>query len=256
MTLTETLAALAAASSSDTHPLPDGWMQGRTLYGGAGALLAYTVARREMPDLPPLRAAQVCFTAPVDGDFTCTAEPLREGRNVTQVQTSLATGGREAARGTWWFGASHDANAVHAAERLTIERGPEDSDPLTDSSHVPDFVSRFDIRKGFGTSGRIAVRRWVRAKDRAALDTAGELVLLGDALPPGSMKAMQRPGPLSSMNWAFNILEPEPQTEDGWWLIETASIHAGDGYSSERLSLWNSEGKLAMTGLQSVAIFG
>ena len=39
----------------------DQWMQGRTLYGGASALVAYTAATRAFPDLPPLRAAQVAF---------------------------------------------------------------------------------------------------------------------------------------------------------------------------------------------------
>jgi len=43
----------------------DSWLQGRTLYGGASALIAYTAAIRAFPDLPPLRAAQVAFVAPV-----------------------------------------------------------------------------------------------------------------------------------------------------------------------------------------------
>ena len=37
------------------------WMQGRTLYGGASALVAYTMATRAFADLPPLRAGQIAF---------------------------------------------------------------------------------------------------------------------------------------------------------------------------------------------------
>jgi acyl-CoA thioesterase len=75
-------------------------------------------------------------------------------------------------------------------------------------------------------------------------------------LPPGAMRAMRRPGPISSINWSFNLLDTRPQTEDGWWLAENASQHAANGYSSERLRLWNSDGHQVLDGMQSVAIFG
>ena len=85
---------------------------------------------------------------------------------------------------------------------------------------------------------------------------ASELILLGDVLPPGAMRAMRRQGPISSINWSFNLLEPAPTTRDGWWLSENASQHAAAGYSSERMRLWNTEGKLVLEGMQLVAIFG
>ena len=82
------------------------------------------------------------------------------------------------------------------------------------------------------------------------------LVLMGDVMPPGAMRAMQRRGPISSINWSFNLLDPAPQTRHGWWLAETASDHADEGYSSERLRLWNAYGKQMLSGIQAVAIFG
>ena len=64
------LLAPIAASSGGTVTLPaEGWMQGRTLYGGAGALVAYTAATRAFPDLPPLRSAQVGFVGPVGAEI-------------------------------------------------------------------------------------------------------------------------------------------------------------------------------------------
>ena len=70
------------------------------------------------------------------------------------------------------------------------------------------------------------------------------------------MRAMQRQGPISSINWSFNLLDTNPQTKDGWWVSENASQHADAGYSSERLLLWNSSGQQVIDGLQSVAVFG
>ena len=43
---------------------------------------------------------------------------------------------------------------------------------------------------------------------------------------------------------------------DGWWLAEAASDHADHGYSSERLRLWDADGRLVMIGQQAAAVFG
>ena len=59
------------------------WMQGRTLYGGASALVAYVAATRAFPDLPPLRAAQIGFVAPVGEEVELAAQVVRQGRSVT-----------------------------------------------------------------------------------------------------------------------------------------------------------------------------
>ena len=65
---------------------------------------------------------------------------------------------------------------------------------------------------------------------------------------------MKRQGPISSVNWSFNLLEPAPATRDGWWMSENASQHAAHGYSSERLRLWNEirEKVRAITGMNCV----
>ncbi len=93
-------------------------------------------------------------------------------------------------------------------------------------------------------------------KERAGLDTYAELIALGDTQPPGSVRAMERPGPLSSINWSLTVLGDDVSTRDGWWLIEAASNHFADGFSSETLRMWNTDGVEVTRGLQSVAIFG
>ena len=77
----------------------DGWMQGRTMYGGASTLIAYAAVRRALPDLPPLRGAQVGFVGPVGAEADISVEVLREGRNVTQVATDMRCDGAIAHRG-------------------------------------------------------------------------------------------------------------------------------------------------------------
>ncbi len=235
------------------------WMQGRTLYGGASALMAYLAATRTFADLPPFRAGQVGFIAPVGDRFDLRSEIVRQGRNVTQIRSEIVCDGKAALTAFWLFGAAREANAAHPASPPK----PDPGDPLTmepaDTSRAPAFLTNnYEVRHTADRreTGAPIIRRWVKLKEAAGIDPVAELILLGDTLPPSAARIMQRRGPLSSINWSFNLLDPAPRTRDGWWLAETASDHADDGYSSERLRLWNADGKQMLSGIQAVAIFG
>ena len=257
------IASLIDPVTADGGPvtLPDAaaWMQGRTLYGGASALIAYTAVQRAFPDLPPLRGAQIGFVGPVGESFAIRREIVRQGRNVTQARSELVGEKGVLLSAFWLFGEGREANAVYDAEPLTDWPGPPAD--AEDAMHeaAPAFITgNFELRRAQEQRGpgKPIVRRWARLTDRATLDPVSAIILMGDVLPPGAMRAMQRPGPLSSINWSFNLLDPAPTTEDGWWLAETACQHADAGYSSERLRLWNTEGRQVLDGMQSAAIFG
>ena len=250
---------ITAAGGPVTIANAQSWMQGRTFYGGASALVAYTAAIRAFPDLPPLRAAQVGFVAPVGEEIELHREIVRQGRNVAQVRSEIWCEGQCARTAFWLFGTGREANARHNAPSPTDWPGdPESAEPVG-SDQGPAFLrDNFELRRAQDQRGPGApvVRRWARLTDRGVLDPISELVLMGDVLPPGAMRAMQRLGPISSINWSFNLLDVTPTTRDGWWLTENASTHADDGYSSERLRLYNVDGKQMLDGLQAVAIFG
>ena len=235
------------------------WMQGRTLYGGASALIAYTAALRAFADLPPLRAGQVAFVAPTGPEVELRREIVRQGRNVAQVRSEIWCEGKCTLTAFWLFGTQREANAQHPAAKITDWPGPPEDAARTMTGKGPAFIqNNFELRKAQDISGpgEPVVRRWARLVDREGLDPVSELILLGDVLPPGAMRAMQRQGPISSINWSFNLLDTAPTTRDGWWLSENASQHAAGGYSSERLRLWNADGQQVLDGMQCVAIFG
>ncbi|WP_086608606.1 acyl-CoA thioesterase [Erythrobacter donghaensis] len=235
------------------------WMQGRTLYGGASALVAYTMATRAFPDLPPLRAGQVAFVAPVGEQIDLHAEIVRQGRNVTQVRSEILYEGRVALSAFWLFGEGREANAVHPAARPDDWPGPPEDNADVSHGFAPAFVAKnFELRHGQpkGTERGATVRRWARLIEDHSLDPVSKLVLMGDVMPPGAMRAMQRVGPISSINWSFNVLDPESRSRGGWYLAENASQHADRGYSSERLRMWDAEGRQVLDGLQCVAVFG
>ena len=235
------------------------WMQGRTLYGGASALIAYTAVTRAFPDLPPLRGAQIAFVAPTGPEMELRREIVRQGRNVAQVRSEIWCEGTCALTAFWLFGTDREPNALHDAAPVDEWPGaPEEAEPAMHGKGPAFIQNNFEILRAQEQQGPGApvVRRWARLTERSGLDPVSELILMGDVLPPGAMRAMQRQGPLSSINWSFNLLDSAPATRDGWWLAETASQHADAGYSSERLRLWNADGKQILDGMQCVAVFG
>ena len=159
----------------------------------------------------------------------------------------------------WLFAAERDANASHPANPPENWPGPpEDSAPAM-ARQAPAFIqNNFDIRYGQpkGEDHGATIQRWARLTEDHNLDPVSKLVLMGDVNPPGAMRIMQRAGPISSINWSFNVLDPHTQSEGGWYLAENASQHADAGYSSERLRMWDSEGRQVLDGLQCVAVFG
>lgn len=259
MSLSDLLDPITASGGSARFDNLDNWLQGRTLYGGASALIAYTAAIRAFPDLPPLRAAQIAFVAPTGPDVELRREIIRQGRNVAQVRSEIWCEGSCTLSAFLLFGTGREPNARHAAAPVAEWPGPpEDADNAMNGMGPAFIQNNFEIRRAQDARGPgdPVVRRWARLTDRSGLDAISELILLGDVLPPGAMRAMKRQGPISSINWSFNLLDTAPTTRDGWWLSENASQHADDGYSSERLRLWNADGQQVLDGMQSVAVFG
>ncbi|OYX63159.1 MAG: hypothetical protein B7Y89_06285 [Novosphingobium sp. 32-60-15] len=235
----------------------NGWLQGRTMYGGASTFLAYSAIRKAIPDLPSLRAAQIGFVAPVGADVEIAVSVMRQGKNISQIQTDLYCEGTLAQRGMWIFGGARPANGSVTASKVAGLTPVEEREPIPTPAgqhFVQNLEMRYAEAKGGERPG--VVSRWIRLKDRDGLDTMAELVLLGDALPPGSIRAMERSGPISSINWAFTLLGDKPATRDGWWLLESTSNHMAEGFDSETMRMWNADGVEVMRGLQSVAIFG
>ena len=178
---------------------------------------------------------------------------------MTQLRSEIHCDGKLALTAFWLFAQPREANALYPAQRPADFPDAADQFETVMADKGPSFIRKnFEIRRAQNVSGPgdPIVRRWARLTGAEGLDPISQLVLMGDVLPPGAMRAMRRRGPISSINWSFNLLDTEPSTNCGWWLSENVSQHADQGYSSERLRLWNSEGKQVLDGLQSVAIFG
>ena len=148
MAMFDLLAPITAQGGSCTLPDAEDWMQGRTLYGGASALIAYTAAIRAFPDLPPLRAGQIAFVAPSSGEVDLRREIVRQGRNVTQVRSEIWCEGQCTLTAFWLFGAAREPNAVHPAEKhADWPGGPEENETVL-ADKGPAFIrNNFELRR-------------------------------------------------------------------------------------------------------------
>ena len=254
MSLFDILAKLRADDLSAA--IPSGWMQGRTAYGGLSSAIALAAAQTIAEDLPPLKSGQIAFVGPIAETVTAKPRLLRRGKNTAFVQVELESQGGIGLIGSFIFMNGRES-AIAFDNIPPVELPPVPRDDETRSGPPEFFTSQFDYpdkRLVLG-EGNVHLANWHRLRERGGLDGATELMAIADALPPAAMGAMEKAGPVSTMNWQFNLLTETPRTEDGWWWVDAQGHQAADGSSSQYMSLRNARGKPVMMGMQSVAVF-
>lgn len=241
--------------------VPETWHQGRTAYGGFSSALALAVAQKVGGgNLPPLRSAQLAMMAPVNGRVEVCARIERAGRNATWISTRIMGEKGPAFTASFAFMGMVESE-LHLNERPAPDAliGCDQARPVFYSRHTPAFlVNNFECRRALPASEekRPELCRWVRLADQAELDPMVEMLLVGDALPPGVMPMLHVGVPVSTMHWQINLLTSLPVTRDGWWLLRSVGDYAEKGCSSQRMAIWNTGGEPVLAGMQSIALFG
>lgn len=253
--LVELLADAEPVADGFRTTIPPNWLQGRTAYGGLSGALALHAAQHSDTDLPPLRSATVNFIGPLAGEVTVTATRLRRGRNAAFVQSDIVSEAGLGLRATYVF--------MHGRQsRVSFDQTPRAPVPAP-AADVPVytgpgefFTGNFDFLDVKDRPGAAEWLRWVRLRERAALDPMIEVLAVADALPPAAFKLFgKQPAPLSTLTWTVNLLATAPATDDGWWLLGATADFARHGCTSQTMRVWNAAGDLLAEGMQSVAIF-
>ena len=267
--MSETKIGFQAAANSLTEEdggfrghIPKAWRQGRTAYGGLTAGLSLVTVKKQFPDLPPFRSATINFIGPITEDPVFSSRLLRKGRNVISVLTEAHIGAQCVVNSTFIFGAlrESDLNIPLPAPQTPPPAECELFTPPQFQPFVPGFFNRFEthlIEGGRPMSGHDEgyIRVWSRHIDPASRKGVESLLTIGDVLPPAAMPLLTKMGPVSSVNWIFTTLTDTPETEDGWWQIESRLSAAQGGYSSQVMRIWNTQGELVAEGMQCVAMF-
>ncbi len=242
---------------------PDGWTQGRTVYGGLIAGLATEAARRTLAAPAPLRAAQFAFVGPAAGALTFAPKVLRAGRSVTFVGVDV-TGedGNIATRALLCFGQARASTLSRIALPMPQVPAPASCDAVAFGGMGPAFLSNFEFLPAgpsrFGSGGAEArMTAWCRHRHGDGIDPAVALVTLGDVSPPAPLVLMTELVPVSTMTWSVELgTDPGHGGNGGWRLVELVGEMIAEGYAAERIAIWAEDGTPLMTARQSVAVFG
>jgi len=260
MSLAQVLASAQPRQGGLALTIPEDWHQGRTAYGGLSAALTLVAAMRCESPLPPLRSAQFSMIAPVAGEVEVMARVVRRGRNATWMQAEILSGS-----GVVFSAALVFMGPVESSIHLNGRPVPaglipaDQAKPVACTRFTPAFHNNhFTSRHALPPDGdqKAQMCRWIRLNDGDGLDPMVQMLLIGDALPPGVMPLLPPNVPVSTMQWQVNLLTPAPQTQDGWWLLRSVGDYAEHGCSSQRMAIWNAAGEPVMAGMQSVAVFG
>jgi len=246
--------------------IPPPWQQGRTAYGGLLAGLAVQSAENLDDNLPPLRSIMVNFIGPTKGDPIFEPRINRRGKNVTSLSVGIHytdenNNRQPVADINLIYGSARQSSIQtdHPSPKVSTPTSYEDYFPPEYAAFIPQFFHNFDLKWSGGArpmSGakEAMIRCWARHKDPRCHQGTSAFVCFADILPPAAMTMFTQPGMLSTISWTMNILR-KPKTEDGWWHVESRQTAALDGYSSQTIRIWNSEGALIADALQQMAIF-
>jgi acyl-CoA thioesterase len=236
------------------------------MFGGLAAALCVQAAIDVIPDLPPLRSAQFLFVGPATESVRMSASLLRRGKSavIATAEMSDATGTVVASQ--LCFGNARasaiDYNDLEAPGVASPKSYPQFEPPR--GSGAPVFLQNFEMRVAgkdmpFSGAKDPDFLTWMRFRaeaDRTAtIAPAVALVGIGDAPPSGGVLLFKVPAPISTIAWSLDVLTHAPLTKDGLWLIRRRLDFAKDGYSTETITVWNSDREPMMIARQNVALF-
>lgn len=257
-TLSQVLSSLQPDEASFSIEAPPSWGQGRTLYGGMTAALAWASADRAWPELPALRSVQAAFVGPAAGRLVLTPTVLRRGKSTTIVGVDVVAEAGLAARLTFFCGAPRASRVAHERVAPPACPPPAEVRQVLGGGHGPTFAANFDIRHISGglpfNGGPPEFTMWARLIAHQGADPISALVALADVLPPAAMPVFPEFGVISSLSWSFD-LDRLPTDAGAWYLCRATAESTGEGYSRQAMDMFDEQGRRVLAGRQTVAIF-
>ncbi|MFC5699362.1 acyl-CoA thioesterase [Pseudomonas sp. GCM10022186] len=257
----------AARSNPAEVVVPATWGQGRAVFGGVVAALAFEAMKAKVEAGRPVRSLATTFVGPLEPEVPANfeAELLREGKAVSQVFCRVLQKGQVVALVQGSFGGSRQSVVRMDAEPAPEMKGPEDCFELPYVQGVtPEFTRHLAMRWGIGgmpfsNSREREMGGWVRFRGQVDKEPLGEahLLALVDAWPPATVPHLPAPAPGSTLTWTIEFVQPLPQLDTHDWCKYLARIeHARDGYGHAVAALWTPTGELVAMSRQTVVVFG
>ncbi|MDX1705442.1 thioesterase family protein [Pseudidiomarina sp.] len=244
--------------------LPEGWGQGRALFGGITAAIAWQHAHYGASSEQQLRAFTVSFVGPVQpGVARLKRRILREGKNVTQIAVEIIQNEQVVLSALASYGRSRSSSIEVPAEAPRGMPGPQQGISFPPVDILPEFTHYYDYRICVGnlpfTGNKLReLGGWMRYRDEDKPIDIGLLLGLVDAWPPALLPHLSSPAPASSLTWTIEFPDNLPQNKrsSDWWQYLATIDHAANGYGHTHAYIWDDRGQLVAISRQTVTVFG
>ncbi|MFZ1374859.1 thioesterase family protein [Nostocoides sp.] len=260
-----------AAAAGAAVEIPQGWGQGRAIFGGvvAGVLQARSLAAYEL-DPATLRATTTSFVAPASpGPARVESILLRQGSSATQTETRLwqrdERTGEETIRGVQLSAYGLPRASAVDLPAARPAQAPPDPDRLVAlpclPGFTPDFFAHVDLRVASGSvpftgSPTGDLSGYMRFRDAPRRVDLPHFIALVDAWPPAVGQCLRVPAAMSTQTWTLELLAEPTGPADQHWLYEVVTDAAHDGYAHSHARVFTATGDPVAISRQSIAIFG
>jgi len=240
--------------------VPEDWLQGRTLFGGLQAAVAFAAMRSLVPQAP-LRSLQATFLAPVPGGVVRSqARLLRSGKSTTYVESRIVSGDDTLALFVGVFGLPRPS-AVKLISRQPVVTSDRPIDMPWIPGVTPNFTQHFKARWLVGgppfTGGSHpdnVIELGMRDSGRA---TEYHVLAMADFIPPIALSYVKERIAAASVTWMLEMLAEDVSALplEGW-RVDAQMMAADSGYTNQSLVLWGPGGVPVALGRQSMVVFG
>lgn len=246
--------------------IPEGWLQGRTLYGGLAAAMMMQKAIFSIADPnKQILSSSVTFVGPIEQTkVRLTAEILREGKSVTTIEVRLWQNNAVQSILIASFGVARESSIVVKQEAQAPDYASPDSLFKIPAQYgMPECYNNFEVvwsdlnlpctgsnHPDFGGWCRFNVEK----QTNRSFETA-DLMAIFDIWPPGVLPMFKQLAPASSLTWTVTYIHPVQQYLHDWFKYKVFTDYAADGYATEHAHLWDAQNRLIAIARQTVTVF-
>lgn len=244
--------------------VPDGWQQGRGVYGGWSlAVLVRAVEHhaRELGDARPLRSITAALpSAALVGPAEVSVEPVRLGKGLSTVTAKLVQDGEVRALATILLARDRAPEAAAFCELSPPSLRPFDATPVIPMGEFgPVFSRHFEYRTDgpypFTAGKEARVTGWIRAKRAGDLSKSAFVVALADAYWPATFSRATAPFPIGTVAFTLQTTTSLDALElDAPLAYRAHTWIQAEGFFVEQRELWTKDGVLVALNQQTFAV--
>lgn len=251
---------------NESVDIPQGWLQGRTIYGGlvAGMMMQKALVTLA-DDSKHLLSCNITFIGPVQqAAVKLSAEILRQGKSVTSIEVRLWQDGAVQSLLVASFGSARESS-IDVQQHLAAPDYPQPEQLKIAEHHplAPECFGQMDLAWAEGQypctgSPQPDFGGWFRfhpQKHPNRAMTISDLMVAFDMWPPGVLPMFKSMAPASSLTWHFTYVQALENQMHDWLQYKVQTDSAAHGYSTESAYLWDSQQRLIAISRQTVTVF-